>query len=287
MCTWGTWRGFIGTIGLATAAACDFPDRVPPTEARVPNAADLQIVSAGSIPKFREPLDSILEIAIPTEVRSFQDNLSDAELIAAVRRSDGVVGIGVKTPASERTKFSGVLPAMNKGMISAAHAVLRSRGVEITGTFQNIAAVSARIDPDSAPVIRDLPIVNYLAASGVGQALAQSYPPQDTSWGLHKIGADSVWQTYSNKGGLSAVTVVDYGVFENQITDPDLDGPDLTRCTFHVDATNTCYNGVFHGAMVTGIIKGRDNSVGYIGVAPGLGVLTPFAPRPALGSRQI
>lgn len=84
--------------------------------------------------------------------------------------------------------------------------------------------------------------------------------PQDyVDWGTKLIGADTAWKKYRGRG--IKVGIIDTGI---DYTHPDLV---VKECISFIDNTDGFDSG-FHGTHVAGIIAGRDNGVGIIGVAP-------------------
>lgn len=85
------------------------------------------------------------------------------------------------------------------------------------------------------------------------------YPSQ---WGVQVINADYIWQheTYGNE---IRVAVIDSGCYAHE----ELKGNLLTGWNF-ITKTNDVTDNVGHGTHVSGIIAGRMNSTGVVGVAP-------------------
>lgn len=89
--------------------------------------------------------------------------------------------------------------------------------------------------------------------------ILSSLPQDYIDWGTKLIGADAAWRKYRGKG--IKVGIIDTGVDYNH---PDLD---VREHKSFIDNTDGFDSG-FHGTHVSGIIGGRDNGVGIIGVAP-------------------
>jgi subtilisin len=197
--------------------------------------------------------------------------LSDAELVEAVRLAGGQVTIGLKPASAGRTRETGIVPAIDRVTALAARAAVQALGVEITMSYRYISAVAATVPPELAPRLRRLPVVDYVQPSfpGYGQGMLA---PQDTSWGPRKIYAPHVWAgTYgpSTRGEWAYVTILDYGVDEAHRWWGD--GPEsMYLDCYWVEGTGAqdCYGGSNgHGAHVAGIIASRDDAQGYIGIA--------------------
>lgn len=208
--------------------------------------------------RFPEPAAVIPERRVPD--LQLERVMSDEELVDAVRRAGGVVSIGLKSPTATRTSVSRVFPAMTRAENYAARALLEQHGVRPVRTFRNIAALFAEIDPESAPAIRNLPVVNYVEPEVTGYLLAQ-----DTSWGAKKVAAHLAWSA-GQRGQASYVTMLDAGLDLTHISSGDGPAGFVGDCYFTV--TNTCYmTATAHGVLVAGVIAGRDNEQGYIGIA--------------------
>jgi hypothetical protein len=272
-------------IAIVTGVvACDSPVRTD--EGSTTSRSATSLVSGGldvAIPVFPEIPEVIPEKRLEGDMGLRHRALSDAELIKAVRAADGLVTIGIKPVTAAHSAASRKIAEINRAQIIEARDVLTRNGAELIKTFRHVTAVVARIDPESAPAIRELPVVDYVAPRNFGFSTALAVPrwyastpahpvlyaDQDTSWGVHKIGADSVWAASGNQGEYATITALDYGPSQNHYL--YLDGPEnLTNCVYVAYVTNTCWGTFDHGAFVAGVANGRDNSVGYIGVAPSL-----------------
>ena len=262
---------------LLTALVACKSERPGPTEFYSSVSGSLD-GPGGALQRFPEILDSVPPVQVSTADDPLPPELSDEDLIQAVTRSNGRVVIGLKLPGHLNARATGIVPAMKREHAIAARASLRAAGVTITRTFRNSSAISATIEPQRAPVLRRLPVVNYLEPA-FGAAL-QALPEQDTAWGLPKAYVPQVWPGgfwgAGTRGGGAFVTVVDNGV--DEIHRYSGDGPaDMVLDCYYVDDTGTdCYNrqtsgpGVGHGVHVAGTINASDNGVGWIGVAPAL-----------------
>ena len=224
-------------------------------------------VQVGMLDSFPVLADTILEVRLDPVVHELSPVLGDEDLVEAVRRVNGVVLIGFKPPEAGRTRESGVVPAMSRSAALASRSTIRLRGASILRSFRNSSNVVARIPPELAPILRRLPIVNYLEPETYG-ALGQS-PAQDTGWGAWKVGAPWVWANQSNAGNWASITIFDSGIDSVHRWDGDLDGPEnlFADCLYVDPIANTCYQGSVHGSIVASIISARNNTVGTVGIA--------------------
>lgn len=147
---------------------------------------------------------------------------------------------------------------------SAVHGVLM--------TLSNEQADKLRRDPHVRYIEQDrwvtLPPFEILgedaeAAARKGGGGGGSQPSQTTPWGITRVGGA---ETPS-----SSVTawIIDSGI--------DLDHPDLnvitSKCKTWVSGTKNADDGNGHGTHVAGTVGAKDNSVGVIGVAPGVNLV--------------
>jgi len=80
-------------------------------------------------------------------------------------------------------------------------------------------------------------------------------------WGVHRIGADSIWDTTSGTG--VTVAIIDTGIQTNH---PDLAGNVVQGYDFVNDDTNA-YDDNGHGTHVAGIVAATQNSAGTVGAS--------------------
>lgn len=249
---------------LSLVAACTEPTPTSDAAARGVTRASspMQGVRAdGELVPFPE-LGTVPEVDVGALKLAYAERLEDRALVEAVRRTGGRVTIGFKPAERAHTRESGRIPAMSRSEVLAAREQIRARAIRLVRTFRTISDVVAEIDPEQAPAIRRLPFVNYLEPDEAAQPGAQ-----DTSWGLKKIRAHTVWSTYGYHGQYASITMLDTGVDSTHVVNFDLDGPEvLVNCLYVSTAASTCYQGQ-HGAAVAGVMSARDNSAGYIGIA--------------------
>jgi len=143
---------------------------------------------------------------------------------------------------------------------SYSHVFAGFAGVLSPGELKRLSA-----DPRVAYVEPDLP-VQAVAPGGNGKPGGGSPPPQVIGWGVDRIDAE---KNLGAGGAGVTVAVIDTGI--------DLDHPDLTNAdgsSAVIDGANFVRSGYppdddnGHGSHVAGIVAARDNSIGYVGVAP-------------------
>ena len=257
-----SWRAATAVIVVAVlVSACS--DSVPPppgATARRPPFGQHRLKAPANteLPRLPEPAEVFPALTV-SDPNSFRDQ-SDDDLVRDVRLSGGLVSIGLKPEAASRTVQSRVVPGMTRSQVLAARATLEQSGVRIVRTFRNFAALVGEIDPVAAPLIRQLPIVNYVEAELPGHLQAQ-----DTSWGAKKIGSQFAWSD-GQRGQQSYITILDGGLDLTHLASGD--GPAGFYGDCYYTVTDTCYwTATAHGVMVAGVIASRDDEDGYIGVA--------------------
>lgn len=218
----------------------------------------------------------------------------DASLIDAVRQTGGRVFIGFKEgsvakianrPALTRSngRKTKVRHAVSAGTIMSGRNFVKSMGATVIIPFRHLPSVVAEIDPEIAPTILAHPLVDYiepdmyLSISG-GEDHSSTVPSsgtvafqggQQVGWSVDSIHArDAHALGYTGSG--EGITVIDRGVLTHEDLPPlrmcvrtDPDGPG--GCA----DTNISPEGPWHGTRVAGVALMRDNTIGWLGVAPG------------------
>ncbi len=261
------------TLTFAVIASCSNQE-----EAQRITQPHLEIVSV--LDSFPEMRDSLPEVRVASAEFPLPPEISDGALVEAVTRAEGKVMIGLKPDAAARTRETGVVPGVSRTTALAARGALQRLGVQIIQSYRNSGAVAAVVAPRLAPMLRRLPMVDYVEALFPGRLMATDTmwgrSHQDTAWGAQQVHAPSVW---TGEYGAPAhgegvwVTMLDGGldgwhrVFG--------DGPaNVTDCLVMPGAGSSCYadaadtNMMGHGVHVAGIIAARDNDGGGIGIAP-------------------
>lgn len=142
-----------------------------------------------------------------------------------------------------------------------ANAV-RQGGGSVHKSLQIVSVVSATASEQAIKNLKARSDVEYVEDDVVLYALAQTLP-----WGVDRIDADLAWPA-GNTGKGVKVAVLDTGI--------DYDHPDLVVAggvnfvgTRDGSTTQTDWNDNHgHGTHCAGIIAGRNNTVGAVGVAP-------------------
>jgi subtilisin family serine protease len=169
-----------------------------------------------------------------------------------------------------------VLPAQGSGPASGRYIVVLKEAVDSQAVAnlhsarygaavdhvwsQALHGYAAVIPNDRVAALRVDQNVSYVVADGVAQTQDQTIP-----WGISKVGAD----ISSTKAGdhTGSITNVDAYVIDTGI---DRSHPDLNVVEFKQYASGPPRDCNGHGSHVAGTIGARDDTVGVVGVAPGI-----------------
>jgi subtilisin len=231
-----------------------------------------------------------LVMDLPPEPRSWDTD--DQALIAAVTEAKGRAYIGLKSAESARVSATarvepqeawrpdvmvrkGTRAALSADEVRLGLRMLEERGVRGLGYLDAIGVAYVEIEPDSAPVIRAMPMVDYLepalavystnaiaarpsaAASRLAKMFTQVVP-----WGIDSVRAPQAWSVSTGVG--AKLLIVDTGHEQAHEDLPTVLG---NHC---FGSEGGCDDGAPypHGTLVAGVAMARDNSVGVVGVAP-------------------
>jgi len=152
---------------------------------------------------------------------------------------------------------------LKNGVDSSAVANLHAvrYGVSVENVWSSaLHGYSAVIPNDRVAALRADENVAYVELDGIATATAQTLP-----WGVDKIDAD-VSSTLAGNGS-GAIANVDAYVIDTGI---DTSHPDLNVVEFKQYANGPPRDCNGHGTHVAGTIGARDDTVGVVGVAPGI-----------------
>lgn len=225
-----------------------------------------------------EPKERYAELRIG-ESRTAQRERTDAALEQLAQEANGHVVIGLKPAGAKRSRETGWIPANDRAGINDARRALVAQGVEVIRAFQSIPALSVRIRPGTVRALRTLPFVDYISPS-VSMEPAQVPPPQDTGWGVKRVLAPQVWTGVGGNPPTHGdpdvmVVILDSGMDETHRTSANGDLP-TGVCLYVAAAGPNCYDDQVHsglrghGAHVAGIVAAKNNTIGVIGMSPGV-----------------
>jgi subtilisin family serine protease len=199
----------------------------------------------------------------------------DAALVAALAAEDGQAIVAFNLPTSARASdASGRRAALPAAGFAQSLELLESSGAEILHVYRSFGAASVRIDPALGPELRRNSLVDYieprqwsqLAGAPVGTnalaAMLAAASTQVTPWGITMVRAPEAWSLSTGSG--VKVLIIDTGVNSHE----DLPAIPGSNCG---GGFGGCDDGpIYHGTHVAGSFLGQNNTVGVVGVAPGI-----------------
>ena len=209
---------------------------------------------------------------LPPEPRAW--DTSDVALVAAVAAESGHAVVAFKEPASGRVLQTGVRAAVSAATVAAGLEILQAQGAQVLDLYDAIGAAHVRMDATLATALRSNPLVDYVeprqhgailgtrsrfAKSDGVQVLTQTVP-----WGITLVGAPSAHAVTTGAG--AKIQIIDSGHDQGHEDLPLV--PDV-NCSGSSGGCNDTYPNS-HGTHVLGIFTARNNSVGVLGVAPGV-----------------
>ncbi len=199
---------------------------------------------------------------------------SDVALVAAVAAESGHAVVAFKEPASSRVLQTGVRAAVSAATVAAGLELLQAQGAQVLDLYDAIGAAHVRMDATVAAALRSNPLVDYVeprqhgAILGTRRRFAKSdmvhVVTQTVPWGIALLGAPSAHAVTTGAG--AKIQIIDTGHDQGHEDLPLV--PDL-NCAGSSGGCNDVYPNS-HGTHVLGIWTARNNSIGVIGVAPGV-----------------
>lgn len=199
---------------------------------------------------------------------------SDVALVAAVAAESGHAVVAFKEPGSARALQTGVRSAVSAATVAAGLELLRVQGAQVLELYDAIGAAHVRMDANSAAALRSNALVDYVEPQqhgtilGIRGRFAKSHKvhvvTQTVPWGIALIGAPSAHAVTTGAG--AKIQIIDSGHDQGREDLPLV--PDL-NCSGSSGGCNDTYPNS-HGTHVLGIFTARNNSVGVLGVAPGV-----------------
>jgi subtilisin family serine protease len=211
-----------------------------------------------------------LDVTLPPEPRPWD---TDASVLRdSIAANNGRAIIGLKAPGSEKMRANnGIREALTAQQFENGLKMLSERGIELIRVFESIGVVSVKMDPEQVTSLFTNPRVDYieipmnyrLHSSPPNSIAPPAILAQTTPWGINMIKAPQGW-SYTT-GGSARVLIIDTGMNDHE----DLPNRPSTNCAGPEDG---CSAGPpnWHGTHVSGIALARDNSIGTVGVAPGI-----------------
>lgn len=216
-------------------------------------------------PGLPQPLSSVanavqdvpaVTIDLPATPRPW--DTSSVALALAITAGEGRAVIALKNLGSARALQTGIRAGVSSVAIQQGIELLQARGVEIIDVLAHIGAVRVRLAPALVAPLRDHPLVDFIEPRQYGEIAAQTTP-----WGITLVRAPEAWSITT--GGGAKILVIDTGHDQGH---EDLPAVPSLNCA---GAYGGCSDGNGHGTHVLGIATARNNTLGVVGVAPGLG----------------
>lgn len=143
-------------------------------------------------------------------------------------------------------------------------AAVRAQGGTVTASYRHLPMLAAELPAPALQRLQHNPRVRFVEPDQVRYAVSQTLP-----WGVDRIDADLVWST--SQGAGAKLAILDSG--------GDYDHPDLSYAG-GVNFSGKRKDGSTaprdwddvngHGTWVSGIAGALNNTVGVVGVAPGV-----------------
>lgn len=216
-----------------------------------------------------------VEMGLPSEPRPWDADLS--ALAVKLAQEDGHAMIALKEPSSlrvlQRSGPRGIRAAVGASAIKDGLELLTAERVEILAYLKHIGAARVKIDPAVAVNLARHPLIDYIEPR-LWARLFSSYRPgfasasalaEVTPWGISAVRAPEAWT--KTRGWGAKMLVIDSGHEQGH---EDLPPVSSSNCGGSFDGCADDSGAGWHGTHVLGIAAARDNSVGVIGVAPGL-----------------
>jgi len=163
--------------------------------------------------------------------------------------------ITVAKPLDETRVIVGFKDFLNEGFI-------RANGWKVNHEYHTIPAVACSLPAFAIDLLRKSPFFSYVEEDTM-VALSDPDAELSASWGVMKIGADTV-QAAGNQGEGIKVAVIDTGI--NYLHE-DLQANYKGGYDF-VNKDSDPFDDNGHGTHCAGIIAAADNNIAVVGVAP-------------------
>jgi subtilisin family serine protease len=199
-------------------------------------------------------------------------DVSGVALAQRILAEDGHAVVAFKEPASVRTLQTGVREAVSAATINAGISLLRAHGAQILHLYDAIGAVYVRMGPTVAEMLRVNQLIDYIEPRQHGELAVAGRVPrasvaqgtQPVTWGVSMVRAPEAWSI--TQGAGVTIQLVDTGHDRGH---EDLPLVPTLNCSGQFGGCDDAFP-VPHGSHVLGIWTARDNTIGVVGVAPGV-----------------
>lgn len=151
---------------------------------------------------------------------------------------------------------------------SAQEAIVKGAGGVIIKRLGLINAQAVYLPEQAEPAVRVHPSVKRIDADVLVHATGKPAPPPQPSqtlpWGIDRVEADLAWSTTSGNG--IKVAIVDTGI---SLSHPDL-ALNIKGGVNTINSIKSANDDNGHGTHVAGTVAALNNSIGVVGVGPGV-----------------
>jgi subtilisin len=196
-------------------------------------------------------LEKRLDQTGPRAIVRVKDSVADRSTQRTVVRRDDT--------DPTRIVPKGVLAALSAQAADRALAAIETLGIQIIRYYDRFGMAWVAVPAGAADPLSRSPFVDFVSPEATAQLLAQTTP-----WGIDSIKAPLAW-AYTTGAGAKLL-IIDQGHDQGH---EDLPFIAATHC---FGGFGGCDNDEeAHGAHVFGIAAALNNSLGVVGVAPGIG----------------
>ncbi|HEU0014185.1 MAG TPA: S8 family serine peptidase [Longimicrobium sp.] len=246
---------------VALLAACSDLPVSPRGEQEAETAAPALAASP------RAPRDvPAVRIDLPAAPRKWDND--PAALADAVAQGGGYAVVAFKEPGSARALATGHRGAVTAGTVRAGLELLGRKGVEVVELLDGIGAARVRMTPQAAEELAAHPLVDFVEPRQYGTIQAQTTP-----WGITMVEAPTFWSAQGATGAGAKLEIIDTG---HQQGHADLPAVPSANCSGVYTGCADASTASWHGTHVLGIAAARNNTIGVVGVAPGIAAADVF-----------
>ncbi len=179
-------RAYTGVLSLtffALLTGCSETPTDSTSETHVQSASPRATAFAEGIavPAIVELTGDIQEVRLQ-QPREPALEMTEADLVSAVRDAGGRVYVGFKPLTASRTSVTGVFPVMTRDFALNARSDVLARGARLIRTFPRSATIVLEMEPSLAPVLRQLPFGKLCGTGSPAQGGGTIEVPQLRSY---------------------------------------------------------------------------------------------------------
>jgi len=219
---------------------------------------------------------------------------NDSLLVAALRRTGGVLWVGLRDPEFPKTHETawlsvgdkgrrpnlqsrrGVRGALSSAAIRASLGAIQSYGATVIKYYAAFGMAIIVIPPEVGPALAEEPRVDWMDPfdGGDGRWFGTSvahrafyFTTQTIPWGDSLVAAPQAWTLTGGDG--AEVLIIDTGL---EPSHEDLPTLATSNCLEMLNNPVACSDddSNYHGTSVAGVVYARDDTMGVVGVANAL-----------------